>query len=219
MPTMTQDPTIAQIRLKLAEIDRSSHTSTKFQDDLLAFVDKHCFSGFSVVEVGCYLGGLTAQLALAAKQAGLGFDVIDIDHGFLNIAADTVAQVGLTEHVRFHAMDLATFVRNSPDYRKPMLIFVDGDHRYDGVVADIRAIRSFRSLPHACAFHDFSLRYADGPLTDVRVDCAILDEFGSDVALTPIGEIAGHGVLRTEPADDRHFHAMGQSEGVIIVLD
>ena len=80
-------------------------------------------------------------------------------------------------------MDLPTFVQNSPDYHKPVLVFVDGDHRYDGVVADIRAIRSLATQPYACAFHDFSLRYADGSLIDVRVDRAIKDELGPEAPL------------------------------------
>jgi hypothetical protein len=219
MPNILQDQTLAQIRRTLTQIERSSDTSAKFQDDLLGFIEQNHFNGFSVVEVGCYVGGLTAQLAFVAKKFNLEFDVIDIDPGYLNVAANTVDRVGLTECVRFHAIDLTSFVRNSPGYGKPTLVFVDADHRYDGVVTDIRAIKSFASRPYACAFHDFSLRYADGPLTDVRVDCAIMDEFGPGAPLTFIGEIAGQGTtLRTEPGADRHFHEHGQSEGVLIVL-
>jgi hypothetical protein len=218
MSNITEDQNIDRIRGKLTQIGRSSHTTVKFQDDLIEFIERNSFNGFSLIEVGCYMGGLTAQLAYVAKKLLLTFDVIDIDHHFINIATDTVNQVGLADAVRFNAMDLTTFARSSPGYRKPALVFVDGDHRYDGVVADIRAIRSFTTLPYACAFHDFSLRYADGALTNVRVDRAIYDEFGPQVALTPIGETAGHGVLRTEAGEDRHFHERDQPEGVIIVI-
>ena len=209
---------LANLREAVDQIDRSSHTSLKFQDDLLGFILSNKDRGGGIIEVGCYHGGLTAQLAYVAKETGLPFDVIDIDHHYLNVAADTVDRVGLKGHAKFHAMDLPTFLRNSKLQTRPLMVFVDGDHRYAGVVADIRAIRAVRPAPFSCSFHDFSLRYADGPLTDVRVDRAILDEFGPLVRLVPIGEVAGAGKLRTVPAEDRHFHESGKSEGVIIEL-
>ena len=218
MSKFADDQDLARIRGEIARIERESHTTLKFQNDLMNFIEEHRFNGFSIVEVGCYLGGLTAQLAYAAKKFAQAFDVIDIDHNYLNTAANTLDQVGLAGQARFHAMDLPTFVRNSPGYSKPTLVFVDGDHRYDGVVADVRAIKAFTVKPYACAFHDFSLRYADGELTNVRVDLAVKNEFGSETQFNPIGEIAGQGGLRTEPGHDRHFHERGQPEGVLIVL-
>lgn len=209
---------LANLRQAIDQIDRSSHTSIKFQDDLIGFIISNKDRGGGIIEVGCYHGGLTAQLAYVAKETGLPFDVIDIDHHYLTVAADTVERVGLKGVASFHAMDLPTFLRNKTFTTSPLLVFVDGDHRYAGVVTDIRAIRTIRPAPFACAFHDFSLRYADGPLTDVRVDRAILDEFGSSVVLNPIGEIAGAGKLRTVPAEDRHFHETGKPEGVLIRL-
>ena len=116
-------------------------------------------------------------------------------------------------------MGLDKFVENMPNYAKPILVFVDGDHRYDGVVADIKAIMNMTHRPHACGFHDFSLRYASGPLTIVRVDNAVRDQFGPDVPLQPIGEIAGSGnVLNTQPGQDQHYHEKGQPEGVIVMM-
>lgn len=218
MSDLASDPEIVRIREELVKMDQASHTSLKFQNDLLTFIEKNHAKGQSLIEVGCYKGGLTAQIAYAAKKFGLSFDVIDIDHAFINISANAIERVGLTGYVNFHAMDLASFVKNSPNYGTPALVFVDGDHQYDGVVADIRAIKAFPKTPYACAFHDFSLRYADGNLANVRVDLALYDEFGSDAPLVPIGEIAGDGQLRTQPGEDRHFHEIGKSEGVIIVL-
>ncbi|MDP3898900.1 MAG: class I SAM-dependent methyltransferase [Mesorhizobium sp.] len=208
------------IRAILRRIGHSSQTSDKFQDDVLRFIAENHASGGSIIEIGCYHGGFTAQLACLARTFGLQFDVIDIDRANLKMAAHAVAMNGLASHARFHKMDFAKFVRRSRNPARPVLVFVDGDHRYQGVVADIKAIRSMAQRPFACAFHDFSLRYADGPLTIVRVDRAIFDMFGADVALTPVGEIAGQGAtLRTVPEADRHFHQPGQPEGVIVRLE
>lgn len=209
---------LSDIRRELDAIGRFSHTSRKFQDDLLDFIAQHHDRGGSVIEVGCFHGGLTVQLADAVRRHGLSLDVVDIDKGYLATARDTVTRFGLQDSVDFHKTDLAGFLASRRYETPPALVFIDGDHRYDGVVADIRAVRAMPELPYACAFHDFSLRYADGPLTNVRVDRAILDEFGADAPLRQIGVIAGVGGLRTVPEADRHYHETGQPEGVLIVL-
>jgi hypothetical protein len=207
------------VREGLVALQRPSHTSIKFQDDIIRFIESHAASGRSLIEVGCYHGGMTVQMAFAAKALGLEFNVIDINHHYLGVAADTADRFQLADAVHFHAMDLATFVRNSPAMPRAALVFVDGDHRYDGVVADLRAIRSMSPVPFAAAFHDYSLRYADGPLTNVRVDQAIHDEWGRELAGEPIGEIArADGPLRTLPGEDRHYHAMGEPEGLLVRL-
>ncbi len=211
---------IIGIRKKMAEIGSTSHTSIKFQDDLLRWIAEAAPHGESIIEVGCYKGGLTSQIAYAAKQLGLVFDVIDIDHHYLNVAAAAVAAVGLQDYARFHAMDLASFVEKTGGQGKVALVFVDGEHRYHGVVADCRAIKTFSAIPHAAVFHDYSLRYADGELSDVRVDLGIKDEFGDSVRLVPIGELAGApgSSLRTQPGEDRHYHQIDTSEGVVVLL-
>jgi hypothetical protein len=210
---------LGRVRTQLKELGRDSHTTQIFQDNLIDFIIENRDKGKNIIEVGCYKGGLTAQLAWVAKELGVKVDVIDIDNHYLNVTAETVNLFGLNEYVRFHACDLTTFVRNSPTYEKPIVAFIDGDHRYQGVVEDIRAIQSFPIRPYSAVFHDFSLRYSDGILNDVRVDRAILDEFGDLVHLRPIGEIAGRGTLRTLPAEDRHFHEEGQPEGVIVIIE
>jgi hypothetical protein len=215
-PSIAAD--LEAVRSKLKTLERASHTTDRFQDQILSFIEQNQAQGHSIIEVGCYHGGLTAQLALVARTYGLDLHVVDIDAHYLGVAADTVAQCGLEGAAKFHLMDLATLVA-STRLGLHVLVFVDGDHRYDGVVADIKAIRSMNPAPFACAFHDFSLRYADGPLTDVRVDRAVLDEFGRSVELLPIGEIAGESlILRTEPGEDRHYHESGMPEGVVIRL-
>jgi len=212
---------IMEIRDKMNRIGCASHTSVKFQDDLLKTIAESSPFGEAIIEIGCYKGGMTSQIAYAAKKLRLSFDVIDIDHHFLNVAAEAVAAVGLQDNVRFHAMDFAQFSALMHDKLKISLIFIDGDHRYDGVVSDCRAIKRFDVPPHAAVFHDFSLRYADGDLTDVRVDLAIKDEFGNQPRVKPIGELAGSpsSNLRTVPAEDRHYHESGTSEGVVLYFN
>lgn len=211
---------IPEIRQKLLEHNRASQTSEKFQDDILQFIIDNKDQGHSIIEVGCFYGGFSSQLAFVAKMCNLTLDVIDIDKGYLNHAADTLEKVGLRSHATMNLMPFSEFVQVKAEHPKPVLVFIDGDHRYDGVVADIRAMRQLHNQPFACAFHDYSLRYADGPLTIVRVDQAVHDEFPADTDFQFIGTIAGEaGLSRTEPSGaDRHFHERGKSEGVLITL-
>lgn len=207
-----------QMREELAKIGNFSQTSDKYQDDILALVRSSSEFGTGIVEIGCYRGGLTVQIAKLAAELGLKLDVVDVDEGYLQVARSTVAHFGLQDSVAFHLMDFPTFIQNAWDGDHKGTIVVDGDHHYAGVVADIRAIRSMRPQPYAIAFHDYSLRYSLEELADVRVDRAIEDEFGGSVQLLPIGEIAGNGHMRTAPGPDGHYHERGKSEGVVIKL-
>jgi hypothetical protein len=52
-------PSIQKIRKILEQQSDFSHSSMKFQDYLLRFIRSNSELGESVVEVGCYRGGLT----------------------------------------------------------------------------------------------------------------------------------------------------------------
>jgi hypothetical protein len=80
---------------------------------------------------------------------------------------------------------LAQFAPKSPLTRSPLLVFLDGDHDYDAVIADLRAVYAMKNRPHAIALHDFHLR--SHRLKNTGVDRAVFDAFGEDVAYQRIG--------------------------------
>src|SRR5262249_1640804 len=120
--------------------------------------------------------------------------------------------------VEFHCGDFRGFVASNACKGRVILVLVDADHRYDAVANDIAALSLMKVAPYAVAFHDFSLRYVNPELRDVRVDQAILDSFGSAVHLEHLGELAGEGItLRTSPGEDGHYHEAGMPEGVLLM--
>ena len=210
---------ISTIRRQIADLDRRSASSETFQDDLIRFGREFAQRGNCLIEVGCYHGGMTAQFAALACELGQKVHVVDIDSHYLSVARDTVERLSLSDYAVFHQMNFQTFAETAESGCHAILVLIDGDHFYNGVVADIRALYSFRHLPYAAAFHDYSLRYANPEGADIRVDRALHDILGIDFKRVPIGELSREGgTLRTAPGDDHHFHELGQYEGVMIKL-
>jgi hypothetical protein len=211
---------IQQIRTELDKSGNHSHTSFVFQDDVIRFIHQNCSEGDSVIEVGCYRGGMTAQLAATCSTLGKRFYVVDIDQGYIDITKINVDGIIGTNDTVYFCGALSTFYDSGLPNERPILIFIDGDHRYSGVVRDIRAVLGSKMLPFAVAFHDFSLRYQVPELVDVYVDQAIYDTFGREVRYRPIGEIAGRStILATQVQPDGHYHETGQPEGVLLAFE
>jgi Methyltransferase domain len=217
METSMSDMELDRIRARLAAEGNHSHTTLKFQDDLLFFANKFAAHGNCVIEVGCWRGGMSAQLAYLARKLGQRFEIIDIDANNLEYARAAVEMAGSSDSVGFHHSDFQSFVATADPKIRPTLVFIDADHRYDAVVADIRTLYSMSSRPYSAAFHDFSLRYSTPELADVRVDLALLHAFGQDFQHIKIGTIAvPGGALRIAPEADGYYHELGYSEGVLI---
>lgn len=209
---------IENIRATLSEMGNFSHTTDKFQNDLLHHARAFASHGNCLIEVGCYRGGLTSQFAWLAKQLGQHLHVIDIDPGYLYVAKESVQATSDDSNVSFHLCDFATFIQGEGRDINPSFALIDGDHYYNGVVADIKALLSMPIRPYGVAFHDYSLRHADPELSEIRVDLALKDTLGPDFPHTKIGEVSREGgPLRTKPGNDNsHFHELAVSEGVLI---
>lgn len=210
-------PDLVAARATLSAMGNYSHTTNKFQDDLMSYAEDFADQGDCIIEVGCFRGGLTAQFALIGKRLGLHVHVIDIDSGHLEITRQSVAATSGAENVSFHLCDLDTFVKGPGADVRPSLALIDGDHSYRGVVTDIRSLLAMRTRPYGVAFHDYSLRWADDSV-EIGVNRAIHDMLGSDFPHVPIGEISREGgALQTSPRDgDQHYHEIGHSEGVMV---
>jgi hypothetical protein len=178
METSMSDLELERIRARLAAEGNHSQTTRKFQDDLLFFANKFAAHGNCVIEVGCFRGGMSAQLAYLARKLGQRFEVIDIDANNLEYARAAAEMAGGSDSVGFHHGDFQSFVATADPKIRPTLVLIDGDHRYNGVIADIRTLYSMSSRPYSAAFHDFSLRMVASELSDIRVDLALAHAFG-----------------------------------------
>lgn len=210
------DSELQKIRARLAADGNFSHTSLKFQDDLLFYATKFAAHGNCIIEVGCWKGGLSAQFAYLARKLGQRFVAIDSYATYLEHARRTVEVTGAGEAV-FHLGDFQSFVATIDPALRPTLVLIDADHQYDAVTADIRTLYAMPSRPYCAAFHDFSLRYSTPEQSGVRVDRALVDAFGADFQHIKIGEVAGAGsTLITTPQPDGHYHELGYPEGALI---
>jgi hypothetical protein len=126
----------------------------------------------------------------------------------------------LPDSTHFFQGDLGSFLSQTTTSDRCILVFIDGDHTYDGVLKDIRAILQSRlARPLSIAFHDFALRYADDVAPNVRVDDAIFDALGNET-LMPMGDLSGLSSLHCEPSSEtfQSYIYKGGSEGVLITL-
>src|SRR5437868_4579187 len=131
---------IQQIREELSKSGDHSHTSFVFQDDLLNFIADNSSVGDLVVEVGCYRGGMTAQLAFTCSALGKHLYVVDIDQTNIDLTRSNVDRIIGANHTKYFKGDLSEFYQSELLKKEAILVFIDGDHRYSGVVKDIRAV-------------------------------------------------------------------------------
>ena len=122
-------------------------------------------AGFRALEIGSYLGASTAFLALAAHLRDGRVDAIDTwanDAMGREPTQDThgrfLANIHAWRHyvrpIRAHSAAAAL------TYTDPLdLLFIDGDHSYEGALADLRGFAPRLKKGGWLAMHDFT--YAD----------------------------------------------------------
>jgi hypothetical protein len=213
---------IAEIRGKLHDHGSHSWTSASFQNQLLSFIQLNAQRGEFVIEVGCARGGMTAQLAYLTDALGKELYVVDVDRAMLDHAAEAVGEAtgSIPDSTHFFRGDLRSFLTRPRVSDRCIIAFIDGDHRYAGVIRDIRALVDSRLVrPFSVAFHDYALRYNSESLADVLVDEAIHDALG-DETLMPMGELSGLTSLGSEPSEATHqaYYYKGGIEGVFVTL-
>lgn len=180
----------------------------------------HNNSEKGIVEVGCFRGGLSVLFAYLSKSLDYPYYIIDINKEHLEFTSDLLSRIGFKNNIHYFSGDFMQFSTSVSLNFPPRFVFIDGDHRYSGVVSDIKALNKLNFKPHAVGFHDFSLRYVgESDLRDTFVDKAVNEFFEKNEIIrigyqfnenpTPSKQCPGEGGFYWEP--------MG-SEAVIVKL-
>ena len=116
-----------------------------------------------VVEIGSYCGGSTVVIATTARRLNPRVRVFAVEpfaatgdryqKDYESLFDRNVADWAVTDtivKVRQMSHDAAKTWKDPIDF-----LYVDGDHEYDGVVADIRAFVPFVRVGGIVAFHDY----------------------------------------------------------------
>jgi hypothetical protein len=209
---------VAAVRKCARDEDWRSWTSLQYQDDLMQFLVDNRQAGSGVIEVGCFRGGLSVQLAAICKHYRWPFYTIDVDESSVKNTSRQLKRLNLDSHSVVFQGSLQQFVARTSLHQRPVAIIIDGDHHYDAVRKDIQSVYQLNHLPFAAAFHDFSLRH---PTTGERVDDAIHDCFGDEVRVRKIGrQFSNQGDYPTErsPGPSGHYWETPGSEGAIVQL-
>lgn len=117
----------------------------------------HC--GDVILEIGTYGGRsavveLQGALANAHRTSQPQFFGIDVDLHSIWRTAHTLAAAGLSDYTLLYHGDLKQFLETFSI--QPTMVFVDGDHRYEGIARDLQLLTNLLSggIPVLC--HDYT---------------------------------------------------------------
>jgi hypothetical protein len=137
------------------------------------------FARGAVVEIGRLAGLSTAVLALGLRGGDIGapFFSIDLPHPNTATAAANLRDLGVQDLVTLLEGDSAELI---PQLPAPLdTVFVDGDHSFQGVMRDMRALEGRLSSGAVVMFHDaFHGANADGTYGVSRALAELSHELG-----------------------------------------
>ncbi len=149
---------------------RVTHPSEYIALATLAAATRH-----NILEVGCYLGYSTCIMAsaLSGNRKIFAVDMFDREKGWKHNTSDdwifknysqlewaqkTVAELGFTDRVEFiksTSADYAEKLNALPKKEKYDLIFIDGDHSYEGCMQDLALYAPLLEPGGFIAAHDY----------------------------------------------------------------
>ena len=164
----------------------------------------------TILEIGSFMGKSTVGLATIAGRYGLD-PVVTVDPHTAPAATDpdlagqpssweafmaTVARAGVTQFVEAHRAYSRDLAR---DWNRPIrLLWVDGDHTYQGTSEDLRLYGRHLAPGGIVAFHDVLHAY-EGPVRVFVEDVLRSDAYG------PAGVCGSIGWAQFRPADGTQF--------------
>lgn len=114
-------------------------------------------AGDVILEIGTYAGKSAVVEILGARanpeRRRIRWFGLDVDKSAIRNTKRTLEKWNLMEYCTLFCGDLATFLKKHPI--SPTMVFVDGDHRYEGVKRDTEVLSSFVARDVPILFHDF----------------------------------------------------------------
>jgi glycosyltransferase involved in cell wall biosynthesis len=126
--------------------------------DTLKLYELGYFAGDVILEIGTY-GGRSATVELRGALANPKrtqspkFYGVDIDPGSIARTRQTLVDEKLDHYCHLYLGVLEGFLKRWKII--PTMVFVDGDHRYEGIAADIRLLAQMLPGGTPVLFHDF----------------------------------------------------------------
>jgi len=135
------------------------HVEGKLQpSDHLKLYEAGYFARGPILEVGRFSAKSTIILALGLRDAGHPWRItsVDIDDKRLPVAVRNLREFEVLDRVSFIQGNSSTVVASLPETFDT--VFIDGDHSYDAVVADVRALEGRVVSGGVVLFHDYQDR-------------------------------------------------------------
>ena len=129
------------------------------------------------MEIGSEFG--MSGSILASRHARI-IDCIDLFPGdMLNIHQSNLEEAGLAERIRYHVGD-----SKRVDWEGPIgLLFIDGDHSYEGALADLKRWVPYVEMGGLIALHDVAQPTNLNPHPSHHEVARALRDFGVSLAL------------------------------------
>lgn len=208
------DEDIKRISSYCEQEGKISWTSKEYQKSIHAvLLDKDLAPGV-VVEVGCYKGGLSAQLAYFCRLLNRKFIYIDIDRNYLNSTRKLLKDLGLDKNTECFVGSFSSYMSTLGAKESIALVIIDGDHDYDATKKDICAF--LNSPPQWAVFHDYSLRSFN---THENVQKAIEDTLVGCEKIKIGTQFKGIGhPTKDAPDKEGHYWEVPGSEGIKVKI-
>jgi glycosyltransferase involved in cell wall biosynthesis/GT2 family glycosyltransferase len=128
--------------------------------DSLKLYETAYHDGAIILEIGVY-GGRSAVVELRGALRAQGerggprpqYYGVDLDPAAIPRSRKTIQDAGLDDHCLLYLGTLDSFCREIPI--TPTMVFVDGDHSYEGVKRDLAALAQFLALGTPVICHDY----------------------------------------------------------------
>jgi Methyltransferase domain len=120
-----------------------------------------------ILEIGTYHGKSAVLMALAVRDAGHDTVVysLEVDKAAIRAATQQAERHGVADGIIFIRATAGAFAR-AYAWLRPALTFVDGDHRREGVEADLAVLATLVPAGGRILFHDFVDPLNDDPQCD-----------------------------------------------------